>query len=180
MTEVKLKTVEPDENTKPICPMCTSDQVVRDAWAEWCSAAGGWVLRTTFDHFVCDTCGKDIGEPKWVDLSKTEIIGIQNDRFRKGDQAIPGRHLLTNGIHELAQSSGAGLSDIIETVAEFDAFTEDNDPHKEHDFGQFTCCGKICFWKIDYYNNDLNDGSEDPSDLSQTHRILTIMRAGEY
>ena len=154
--------------------------MVRDAWAEWCTATGGWVLRTTFDHFVCDACGEGIGELKWAGLSKTEIIRIQNDQFRKGDQKIPGRHLLTSGIQELAQTSGAGLSDIIETVAAFDAFTPDNNPHREHDFGQFTCHSKICFWKIDYYNNDLDGGSEDPSDLTQTHRVLTIMRAEEY
>ena len=180
MTEVKTKTVEHGDTTKPICPKCKSDQVVRDAWAEWCSATGGWVLRTTFDHFICDACGEDISEPKWIDLSKTGIIRLQNDRFRKGDHAIPGRHLLTSGIQELAQTSGAELSDVIETVAAFDVFTEDNDPHKEHDFGQFTYRSKNCFWKIDYYNIDLSGGSEDPSDLSRTHRVLTIMLAEEY
>ncbi len=180
MTDDTSKTVEAAAITKPVCPYCKGDQVVKDAWAEWCSVTDNWVLKTTFDHFVCDACGGEIGKPTWVELDKTEAIQIQNDRFRKGDRTVLGRHFLTSGIQELSSSNGVQLSEIIEMVAAFDTFTEDNDPHKEHDFGQFTFQGQSCFWKIDYYNSDLDGGSEDPSDLTQTHRVLTIMRADEY
>jgi hypothetical protein len=47
-------------------------------------------------------------------------------------------------------------------VRGFDAFTEDNDPHGEHDFGSFCLAGERLFWKIDYYSKDLRSGSEDP------------------
>ena len=42
------------------------------------------------------------------------------------------------------------ISDIFVAVQEFSNFTEDNDPHGEHDFGSFTIAGNKVFWKIDY------------------------------
>lgn len=172
--------VEPGPNTKPICPLCASNLVVRDAWAEWDMITGDWVLKTTFDHFACDACGEEISEPNWAALDKTAIIRMQNDRFRMGDDVIPGRRLLTSGIQEMVMSSGKKVEDVVRLVAQFDAFDKDNDPHHEHDFGQFEFEGRRCFWKLDYYATDLDGGSEDPSDLTQTHRVLTIMLAGEY
>ena len=72
-------------------------------------------------------------------------------------------------------------SDIREKVEKFDAFTEGNDPHGEHDFGSFVQSdGVKIFWKIDYYAPGLEYGSEHPEDPSQTVRVLTIMLAEEY
>ena len=71
-------------------------------------------------------------------------------------------------------------SAIRERVEKFDAFTPDNDPYGEHDFGAFVHKGNRIFWKIDYYNTTLTAGSEDPSDPKQTVRVLTIMLASEY
>ena len=59
-------------------------------------------------------------------------------------------------------------------------FTEDNDPHKEHDFGAFEHEEQRFFWKIDYYDRDMIFGSEDPADPKATTRVLTIMLAEEY
>ena len=66
------------------------------------------------------------------------------------------------------------------TVRAFEAFTIDNDPHGEHDFGAFDLGGERLFWKIDYYDKDLRFGSPDPADPSVTRRVLTIMLADEY
>ena len=110
-------------------------------------------------------------------MSKTETIRDQNDRLRRGDETIPGRILITSGLQALIASSGRQIEDLAGVVADFDAFDEANDPNGEHDFGQFDFEGQSCFWKVDYYNLALDGGSEDPSDLTQTHRVLTIMLA---
>ncbi len=53
-------------------------------------------------------------------------------------------------------------SDRIRRVATFSDFTEENDPHGEHDFGSFEVAGRKFFWKIDYYDAAMEFGSEDP------------------
>lgn len=59
-------------------------------------------------------------------------------------------------------------------------FGEGDDPHGERDFGAFEHRGTRLFWKIDYYDPTLSFGSEDPTDLAKTHRVLTIMLASDY
>jgi len=74
-----------------------------------------------------------------------------------------------------------GVPDVIGLMKEvetFDAFTPDNDPYGEHDFGSLVWQDKKIFWKIDYYNRTLQVG-EDPLDPT-CRRILTIMLASEY
>ena len=62
----------------------------------------------------------------------------------------------------------------------YDRFTADNDPHGEHDFGSFELSGERLFWKIDYYDLDLQFGSNDPCEPALTRRVLTLMLASEY
>src|SRR5208283_34661 len=69
---------------------------------------------------------------------------------------------------------------VIRSVATFTAFTPENDPHDEHDFGSFELTGQKFFWKIDYYDAAMEFGSEDPADPAVTTRVLTIMLASEY
>ena len=70
---------------------------------------------------------------------------------------------------------------IMSAVREFDEFTPENDPWGEHDCAtiEVVDVGNI-IWKIDYYDQTLEYGSEDPADLTQTKRVLTIMLAMEY
>jgi hypothetical protein len=56
----------------------------------------------------------------------------------------------------------------------------DEDPHGERDFGVFEHEGQKLYWKIDYYDPSLSFGSDDPSDVTQTMRVLTILLASEY
>lgn len=70
---------------------------------------------------------------------------------------------------------------ILAKVREFDAFTLDNDPHGEHDFGSFDepGVGKI-FWSIDLYDRDCRYGRPDPTVAKITRRGLIIMLTEEY
>lgn len=69
---------------------------------------------------------------------------------------------------------------LLRAIMEYDAFSEDNNPHGERDFGDFEWNGTRCYWKIDYYDLDLKFGSTDPSNPAVTARVLTILRADEY
>ncbi len=57
----------------------------------------------------------------------------------------------------------------------YNAFTSENDPYGEHDFGIFEIDEELLVWKIDYYDPSLRFGSQDPADPSRTKRVLTIM-----
>ena len=52
--------------------------------------------------------------------------------------------------------------------------------HYAQDLALFEHNGQRIFWKIDYYDRSLSQGSEDPADPKQTVRVLTIMLADEY
>jgi hypothetical protein len=85
--------------------------------------------------------------------------------------------MLTAGVRD---RGAAFVQQALHAVRTFSAFTERNDPYGEHDFGAVTVDGERLFWKIDYYDLQLEYGSPDPSDPSVTRRILTIMLAEEY
>jgi len=64
-------------------------------------------------------------------------------------------------------------------VEPFDAFTEDNDPHGERDFGAFEIKCERILWTKDYYDRSLTNDGEHPADPRQTVRVLAIMLASE-
>jgi len=109
-----------------------------------------------------------------TNASSCSTIAKLNDCFRRR----PGPNwMMTAGV----QAKGPiFVLAAASAVATFDAFTADNDPHGEHDFGSFDLCGERLFWKIDCYDQDLRFGSPDPSDPSVTKRVLTIMLASEF
>lgn len=90
------------------------------------------------------------------------------------------RIVVTPGVIALLQTDGPRVNALMSAVANFDTFTEDNDPYGEHDFGSFEFDGEKLYWKIDYYALDMKHGSEDPADIRKTVRVLTIMLASEY
>ena len=108
-------------------------------------------------------------------MSRTDTIRRLNDALRQ--DLVGGRILITVGIQELP----SGMRHrVLQAVRAFDAFTPDNDPHEEHDFGAVEIEGRRCFWKIDYYDLALEGGSPDPTDPAVTSRVMTIMLASEY
>lgn len=107
--------------------------------------------------------------------ARAAAIHNKNDAFRKSFSG--GRVLLTPGVSNL--SADHQLT-VISAVQTFDDFSPDNDPYGEHDFGAVTLKDAVFFWKIDYYDLDLQFGSSDPADDDVTRRVLTVMRAEEY
>lgn len=110
-------------------------------------------------------------------MKDTKRIAELNDLARTA-MGVAGRVVQTAGIAALPSQV---QSRIREQVEKFNSFTADNDPYGERDFGAFEIpdVGRV-FWKIDYYDKQLEQGSEDPADPSQTTRLLTIMLAEEY
>jgi hypothetical protein len=88
-----------------------------------------------------------------------------------------GKVVMTDGVAAVSESD---LAQLLAKVRSFDEFTNDNDPHGEHDFGSIVLAGQTYFFKVDYYAPDMDGGSEDPADPTKTTRVLTIMRADEY
>lgn len=105
----------------------------------------------------------------------SERIRQLNDDFRR--TFIGGRVMLTPGVNALPSAEKAA---VLATVRTFAAFDGDNDPSGEHDFGSFELGGDRFFFKIDYYDPNLEFGSEDPADVARTTRVLTVMFASEY
>jgi Protein of unknown function (DUF3768) len=101
----------------------------------------------------------------------TNRITELNDKFRKSPPNLD--WFITRG----ARNHSIKLLD---AIAKFDDWGESNDPWKEHDFGCIAIKGERYFWKIDYFDPDLEYGSEDPSDPELTRRVMTIMHSSEY
>lgn len=96
------------------------------------------------------------------------------DALRKAAPHPPWPHQVfaTIGVSTLADEHpdpDYAWQTIWDSVREFNTFTEDNDPHGEHDFGAFECLGVKMFWKID------DHGGMDGFEL-----VLTVMLAEEY
>ena len=105
----------------------------------------------------------------------THIIRALNDSFRQ--TFIGGRVMKTDGVATLAEEVQQKL---IAEVKVFSKFEKGNDPYGEHDFGSIKLEGATFFWKIDYYDLAMSQGSVDPANEAATIRVLTIMCADEY
>ena len=127
------------------------------------------------DHREDQTCSLENAE-------RLVRIRALNDAMRTAIDSpigaiVHGQLRITRGI---AARSDAFFLRALEAVRTFKDFEPENDPHGEHDFGSFVVDGKKLFWKIDYYDQELEYGSPDPSDAAATKRVLTIMLAEEY
>ena len=119
-------------------------------------------------------------------------IARLNDLARRA-MGVACTAIATVGFRSLSASDQSCVRELIET---YDAFDEGNNTHGERDFGTIyqLACGRWTterprlrddehervFWKFDYYDRDLQFGSEDAANPAVTRRVLTIMLADEY
>ncbi len=110
------------------------------------------------------------------------VVTSRSDKIRSLNDDL--RTTLSGGSVVLTSSIAALEAElrtkIIEAVSRYDQFDADNDPYGEHDFGSLVADGHTIFFKIDYYDRDLQFHSPDPADPAVTHRVLTIMLAEDY
>ena len=57
-----------DKRIACVCRTCGSDDVSRDAWADWDTREQVWVLRPAFDHAHCHRCD---GQTRLVEVELT-------------------------------------------------------------------------------------------------------------
>lgn len=102
-----------------------------------------------------------------------------NDTMRRDifNPTALGEVILTASVGALSDTERFAL---IDEVRCFEDFTDDNDPYGEHDFGAINFKGERYFWKIDYYDTNLEFHSPNPANKKLTRRVLTIMRSDEY
>ena len=65
-------------------------------------------------------------------------------------------------------------------VAAFGAFNADSDPYGWHEMGVIELDGTTVWFKLDLYDVDYQYGSPEPSDPTQTRRVLTLLLPSEY
>lgn len=110
---------------------------------------------------------------------KAHKIRLLNDRLRKDGRG--GRIMVTGS---LCQADIEEQTVVIGLTRAFDAFTEDNDPYGEHDFGivrwQAPDGERVYNWKIDYYDLSEQYASPDAADPVRTVRIMSIFYAEDY
>lgn len=145
-----------------------------------CNSCGRFGTTTTFIPEACSSCGGGLALTEAEQRAVTERIAAQNDRFRTTlgtSPDVPGQLVVTQGV----MGKGAGfLAAASAAVQAFTTFTEEDDPHGEHDFGSVTVEGVAVWWKIDLYDPAYGYGSERRDDLTATRRVLTLLLPEDY
>lgn len=122
----------------------------------------------------------------WKDLSRQQVkdkikIRSLNDRLRK---VMPTTKDTILFVGDLSAEDVVIQTQVYSAVRAFDAFTEDNDPHGEHDCASLTVEingePRACMFKIDYYDQAMQFHSPDASDQELTRRVMSILYAVDY
>ena len=85
--------------------------------------------------------------------------------------------VISRGIAALPRAVWA---EVIVAVAEFDAFSPNNDPYGEHDCAVVEVGPLKAIFKIDCLDPSMLHHSDNPTDPNVTKRVMTIMLAEEY
>jgi hypothetical protein len=107
--------------------------------------------------------------------TETHRIRTLNDSLRHTFNG--GRVVMTAAVQSLPPDTVALA---LSKMRAFNEFTPDNDPYGEHDFGSFEVAGEQFFFKIDYFDERMECGSENPANPAFTTRVLTLMLASDY
>ena len=123
---------------------------------------------------------------------QTARIARLNDLARSA-MGVACTAVATVGFRSLPKADQSCFRELIEAL---DAFDEDTDPHGERDFGTIyqLVCGRWTterprlrdderervFWKLDYYDRQMQFASDDAANPTITRRVLTIMLSDEY
>lgn len=116
---------------------------------------------------------------------RTKLIAYLNDQFREGQSLFirlgapkidTGKYVESDGIRELKSMQQLG---IFAKTRDFGRYKDNVFLNKEHDKGQFYFdeIDRDIIWSIDYYDNEYRYPSQDPTDLSKTKRVITVMFA---
>ena len=127
-----------------------------------------------------------------TEREQTVRIAHLNDLARK-TMGVACTAVATVGFRSLPDADQSSVRELIET---YDAFDEDNDPHGERDFGTIDQLAdgrwtterprlrederERVFWKLDYYDRQMQFASDDAANPAITRRVLTIMLSDEY
>jgi hypothetical protein len=61
-----------------VCSQCGSDQVSRDAWANWDTVEQQWVLGAVFDYAHCNKCDRETSIIQ-IELADATIVDFKAD-----------------------------------------------------------------------------------------------------
>ncbi|QQV79402.1 DUF3768 domain-containing protein (plasmid) [Sphingomonas aliaeris] len=128
---------------------------------------------------------QDTPQPARAPIDHAEIARL-NDWLR-ANITSPGanRIVMTAGVANLIGDVALfrgfrKRAELLRTVRDHETFERSIDPHGHRDMGAFDFEGTPCLWKIDYYDRNLDNGSENPADPFETVRVLTILCADEW
>ena len=111
-------------------------------------------------------------------LTRAEQIARLNDRARQGLDRTALVNFTRACLAEFcSDDTPNGLLAQAEMMKAMRQHAFVNDAHGERDFGQMTFRDMPVWFKIDYYDLDLEYGSEDPSDASITRTLARIRLA---
>ena len=116
-----------------------------------------------------------MARPIETKVPRAEAIARLNDHLRT--TGTGGMIMITQNVKRI---TGFEAETLAAELAAYEDFDPSGDPHGERDFGCMTLWGYDLLWKIDYYDNDLKFGSDDPSDPEVTRRVLTVMLASDW
>ncbi len=112
-----------------------------------------------------------MGEQLGNNQERAAQIAHVNDAFRRAGPG--GDWYVTPCVHGLADVPG-----LVEAVRVYDDFPPDIDPHGEHDMGRISWEAQKTYWKIDYYDQQLQYWHDPLS--PDCRRVMTILLAEEY